>query len=94
MKAFPKCWVFPGGMVDKGNDLETEVLRELQEEVGINTCGILKKIEPLVLYGIQYNNYNHIAGDLTDPHGTHRVCLEAIFGALEVLKDEVILTYL
>jgi glucosamine-6-phosphate deaminase len=28
------------------------------------------------------------AGDLSDPHGTHRVCLDAIFAALEALKNE------
>ena len=28
------------------------------------------------------------AGDLSDPHGTHRVCLDAILIALEQLKDE------
>nr|WP_281169854.1 glucosamine-6-phosphate deaminase [Flexithrix dorotheae] len=28
------------------------------------------------------------AGDLRDPHGTHKVCLEAIFGAIELLKDK------
>ncbi len=28
------------------------------------------------------------AGDLSDPHGTHRVCLEAIFMALDVVKDD------
>jgi glucosamine-6-phosphate deaminase len=28
------------------------------------------------------------AGDLSDPHGTHRVCIKAIFIALEKLKDE------
>ncbi|MFA6712809.1 MAG: PIG-L family deacetylase [Bacteroidales bacterium] len=28
------------------------------------------------------------AGDLTDPHGTHRVCFDAIVAALEELKDE------
>jgi len=28
------------------------------------------------------------AGDLSDPHGTHRVCLKAIFIALEELKEE------
>lgn len=28
------------------------------------------------------------AGDLSDPHGTHRVCLEAIFRALRELKKE------
>ncbi len=28
------------------------------------------------------------AGDLSDPHGTHRVCLDAIFLALDELKNE------
>ena len=28
------------------------------------------------------------AGDLADPHGTHKVCLDAIFAALEILKPE------
>ncbi|MDR1860974.1 MAG: glucosamine-6-phosphate deaminase [Bacteroidales bacterium] len=28
------------------------------------------------------------AGDLSDPHGTHRVCLDAIFYALEEVKDD------
>jgi len=28
------------------------------------------------------------AGDLSDPHGTHRVCLQAIFQALEQCKKE------
>ena len=27
------------------------------------------------------------AGDLSDPHGTHRVCLSAIFRALDATKD-------
>jgi len=29
----------------------------------------------------------YAAGDLADPHGTHRVCLDAILGALEQLKS-------
>ena len=28
------------------------------------------------------------AGDLADPHGTHRVCLDAIFAAFQQLKDQ------
>ncbi|WP_372746404.1 glucosamine-6-phosphate deaminase [Lutibacter sp.] len=28
------------------------------------------------------------AGDLADPHGTHKVCLDAIFSALKILKPE------
>ncbi len=30
----------------------------------------------------------YAAGDLSDPHGTHRVCLDAILTALQELKDE------
>lgn len=30
----------------------------------------------------------YVAGDLTDPHGTHRLCTEAVFEALERTKDE------
>ena len=30
----------------------------------------------------------YAAGDLSDPHGTHRVCLDAIFQAINELKHE------
>jgi len=30
------------------------------------------------------------AGDLADPHGTHKVCLDAIFESLERLKKKSI----
>lgn len=40
---------------------------------------LIKEIKPHQIYA---------AGDLSDPHGTHRVCLTAIFAALEKLKGE------
>lgn len=40
---------------------------------------ILQDIQPNQIYA---------AGDLSDPHGTHRVCLKSIFIALDKLKDE------
>ncbi|MGI9544290.1 MAG: PIG-L family deacetylase, partial [Cyclobacteriaceae bacterium] len=40
---------------------------------------LLQDIKPHQLYA---------AGDLSDPHGTHRVCLESIFMALKQLKEE------
>jgi glucosamine-6-phosphate deaminase len=40
---------------------------------------VLKKIKPDQIYA---------AGDLSDPHGTHRTCLNAIFLAFEKLKHE------
>lgn len=40
---------------------------------------LLQKIKPHQIYA---------AGDLSDPHGTHRVCLSAIFQAIDRLKNE------
>ena len=35
MKYFPKAWVIPGGHVDKGERIESGVVREILEETGI-----------------------------------------------------------
>ncbi len=40
---------------------------------------LLVKVQPHQIY---------LAGDLADPHGTHRVCTEAVLAALEQLKGE------
>jgi len=40
---------------------------------------LLKEIKPHQIYA---------AGDLSDPHGTHQVCLNAINRALDILKNE------
>lgn len=40
---------------------------------------LLQEIKPHQIYA---------AGDLSDPHGTHRVCLQAIFNALDKCKNE------
>jgi glucosamine-6-phosphate deaminase len=40
---------------------------------------LIRKIKPHQIYA---------AGDLADPHGTHKVCLDAIFEAVRNLKDE------
>ena len=40
---------------------------------------IITKIKPHQIYA---------AGDLSDPHGTHRVCMNAIIQALQLLKNE------
>jgi len=40
---------------------------------------LMEKIKPHQVFA---------AGDLADPHGTHRVCLNAIFGAFDKLKPE------
>ncbi len=45
------------------------------------TIDLLQKIKPHQIYA---------AGDLADPHGTHRICLEAVFQALEELKRKAV----
>ena len=47
-----------------------------EEDIRI-TMGLLNQIQPQQIYA---------AGDLSDPHGTHRVCLAAIFEAVRRLK--------
>ncbi len=49
-----------------------------EEDIQLIT-DLLREIKPHQVYA---------AGDLSDPHGTHRVCLAAIFQALDRLKDE------
>jgi glucosamine-6-phosphate deaminase len=48
------------------------------EDVQI-TVDLMREVKPHQIYA---------AGDLSDPHGTHRVCLKAIFEALEVVKND------
>lgn len=40
---------------------------------------LLREIKPHQIYA---------AGDLSDPHGTHRVCIEAILHAIEITNDD------
>ncbi|WP_074408450.1 glucosamine-6-phosphate deaminase [Aquimarina megaterium] len=42
-------------------------------------CKLIEEIQPHQIYA---------AGDLADPHGTHKVCLDALFKALEELKTK------
>ena len=51
--------------------------KPLGEEDILITMALLQKIKPHQVY---------CAGDLADPHGTHKVCLEAVFEALKRLK--------
>lgn len=60
---------------------ETGVVRKKPigaEDVEI-VAALLRKVQPHQIYA---------AGDLSDPHGTHRVCLDAIFKAIELVKHE------
>jgi len=49
-----------------------------QEDVDL-TVALIEKLKPHQIYA---------AGDLADPHGTHRVCLDLIFSALAKLKSK------
>ena len=46
-------------------------------------CDIIDRIKPHQIYA---------AGDLADPHGTHKVCLDALFEALKILKQNDYMT--
>lgn len=60
-------------------DTGTIVKKELSQEDIQIIVDLLRKIQPHQIFA---------AGDLSDPHGTHRVCLQAIFKALEIVKNE------
>ncbi|NOY47655.1 MAG: glucosamine-6-phosphate deaminase [Chlorobi bacterium] len=49
-----------------------------QKDIDI-VSNIIEEIKPHQIYA---------AGDLADPHGTHKVCLDAVFAALEALKPK------
>ncbi|WP_339839906.1 glucosamine-6-phosphate deaminase [uncultured Maribacter sp.] len=53
--------------------------KNLSEEDIALVVDIIEKIKPHQIYA---------AGDLADPHGTHKVCLDAVFSACEQLKSE------
>ncbi len=53
--------------------------RKLSEEDISIMKKIIREVRPHQIYA---------AGDLADPHGTHKVCLDALFEALEGLKEE------
>ncbi len=60
-------------------DTGAVVKKELSEKDVEIIVEMLERIKPHQIYA---------AGDLSDPHGTHRVCLDAIFKALNHLKNE------
>lgn len=49
-----------------------------KEDVQI-VVNLLRKVKPQQIFA---------AGDWSDPHGTHRVCWEGIYQALQIVKDE------
>ncbi len=52
---------------------------KLSAEDNEKMCAIIEEVKPHQIFA---------AGDLADPHGTHRVCLDALFAALEILKPK------
>ncbi len=53
--------------------------KELSDEDIEIIVELLRRIEPHQIY---------TAGDLSDPHGTHRTCLKAVLKACEICKDD------
>ncbi len=52
--------------------------KPMGEEDVLLTVELLRKLKPQQIY---------CAGDLADPHGTHKVCLEIVFEAMRRLKE-------
>ncbi|WP_299886123.1 glucosamine-6-phosphate deaminase [uncultured Lacinutrix sp.] len=50
-----------------------------QDDINL-MCNMIETIKPHQIYA---------AGDLADPHGTHKVCLDVLFLAIEALKTQV-----
>ena len=55
--------------------IEKNPISEADVEVVLN---LLRAVKPHQIF---------VAGDLADPHGTHRVCTDAVFAAIDVEKD-------
>ncbi len=51
----------------------------LSEEDAQIVRELIERVQPAQIY---------VAGDLSDPHGTHRVCAEAIFRALAIIERD------
>lgn len=49
-----------------------------QKDIDI-VVNLLREIRPDQIYA---------AGDLADPHGTHRTCMEAVLAAMDIVKDD------
>ncbi|CAL2101992.1 putative glucosamine-6-phosphate deaminase-like protein BT_0258 [Tenacibaculum sp. 190130A14a] len=49
-----------------------------EEDINIMS-DLITKVKPHQIYA---------AGDLADPHGTHKVCLDALFESIEILKEQ------
>ena len=56
--------------------IEKSPLQDIDIDI---TKSLIEKIKPHQIYA---------AGDLADPHGTHKVCLDAVFAAVRELKPE------
>lgn len=53
--------------------------KPISEEDVIIVRDLLREIKPHQIF---------VAGDLADPHGTHRVCTDAVFAAIDMEKEE------
>ncbi len=73
---FPKRVIVFSPHPDETGGIKKGQLTEKDIEIIVK---LLREIKPHQIYA---------AGDLADPHGTHRTCMEAVLGALEVVKDD------
>ncbi|MGL4520428.1 MAG: glucosamine-6-phosphate deaminase [Phocaeicola sp.] len=73
--ALHKCHFLDLPFYETGK-IEKSPISEADVEIVLQ---LLREIKPHQIY---------VAGDLADPHGTHRVCTDAIFAAIDIEKKE------
>ena len=66
------------GEVDSRADLVKQLKERKVKDIDI-IVKLLREVKPHQIYA---------AGDLADPHGTHRVCTDAVFAAIDLEKEE------
>jgi len=75
MRVFPNSWILPGGHIEVGESLESGVVRELQEETGIDiqisNQGLTYKdkkvtMTPFFAFESSLLTKNHVASETVD----------------------------
>lgn len=88
----PDCWSLPGGKIDKGEDPETAIIREVKEETNlnviVNTLLLKKKIKSGFIYYFicEVDNLQDIILD-NEEHISFEFCDQEKWQSLDLILD-------